>query len=225
MSLVISRGSNSILAVSCDINTLQGGVFAGMNEDELASLLNALEQGLSNVGLSSLVTQERISAVEGKAEKPSAQDLAELQDDWFGRGIRRTPRARADDVRIRTLTVGERLAELLDLIEVATGGTYAIEMRLRDDLKAGLDAENSSWDGGVVFADPPESELSETTTGEWALPDQSVLRQREAAVRAVIVLVNQLREQTELPRSERLHSITTATDDSSTNFDMPGDWS
>jgi hypothetical protein len=59
-------------------------------------------------------------------------------------------------------------------------------MRLRDDLKAGLDAETGSWDGRVVFADPPESELSETTTREWTLPDQSVLRQREAAVREVI---------------------------------------
>jgi hypothetical protein len=108
---------------------------------------------------------------------------------------------------------------------VATGGTYAIEMRLRDDLKAGLDAETGSWDGRVVFADPPESELSETTTREWTLPDQSVLRQREAAVREVILLVNRLREQAELPRSERLHSITTAADGSSADFDMPGDWS
>ena len=176
-------------------------------------------------GLSSLVIQERISAVEGKAEKPSVQDIAELRDDWSRRGIGRTPRARADDVRIRPLTVSERLAELLDLVEVAVGGTYAIEMRLRDDLKAGLDAETGSWDGRVVFADPPESELSDTTTGEWMLPDQSELRQREAAVREVILLVNRLREQAELPRSERLHSITTVDDDSSGDSDTSGDWS
>jgi hypothetical protein len=194
-----------------------------MNEEELASLLSALEQGLSGVGLSSLVTQERISAVEGKAEKPSSEEIAELRDDWSRRGIGRTPRVRADDMRVRPLTVSERLAELLDLIEAAVGGTYAIEMRLRDDLKAALDAETGSWDGQVVFAEPPESELSQATTGEWTLPDQSILRQREGAVREVILLVNRLREQAELPRSERLHSTTTT--DENGSADMSGDWS
>lgn len=196
-----------------------------MREDELADLLNALEQGLSGNGLSSLVTQERISAVEGKVEKPTTQDITELRDDWSRQGVGRTPRVRADDLRIRPLTVSERLAELLDLVEAAVGGTYAIEMRLRDDLKAALNAETGSWDGQVVFADPPESELSETTAGEWTLPDQSSLRQREAAVQEVISLVNRLREQAELPRSERLHSTTTSDDDSSPDLEMSGDWS
>jgi hypothetical protein len=196
-----------------------------MTEDELVSLLNALEQGLFENGLSSLVTQERISAVEGKTEKPTTQDIAELRDDWSRRGIGRKPRVRADDLRVRPLTVSERLAELLDLIEAAVGGTYAIEMRLRDDLKAALDTETGLWDGQVVFSDSPESELSAATTGEWALPDQSTLRQREPAVREVILLVNRLREQAELPRSERLHSTTTPDNDDSADLRMPGDWS
>ena len=196
-----------------------------MNEEELASLLVALEQGLPGVGLSSLVTQERISAVEGKAEKPSSQEMAELRDDWSRRRAGRTPRVRADDMRVRPLTVSERLAELLDLIEAAVGGTYAIEIRLRDDFKAALDAEIGSWDGQVVFAEPPEAELSQTTTGAWTLPEQSVLREREAAVRRVILLVNLLREQADLPRSERLHSTTTTDENSSADFDVSEDWS
>lgn len=193
-----------------------------MNEEELASLLSTLEQELPEVGLSSLVTQERISAVEGKTEKPSSQEIAELRDDWSRRGIGRTPRVRADDMRVRPLTVSERLAELLDLIEAAVGGTYVIEMRLRDDLKAALDDEIGSWDGQVVFAEPPESELSLTATGAWALPDQSALRQREAAVSQVILLVNRLREQAELLRSEQLHSTTTTDEDIRTDLGLPG---
>jgi hypothetical protein len=197
-----------------------------VNEDELASLLNILEQGLIEASLSSLVNQERISAVEGKTEELTVEDMAGLRDEWSRRGMGRTPRVRADDVRIRPLTVGERLAELLDLVEVAVGGTYAIEIRLRDDLKTGLDADAdaNTWSGQVVFADPPESELSGASQREWTLPDQSALRQRGTAVREVILLINQLREQAELPRSERLHSVT-APDAGSAELDMPGDWS
>jgi hypothetical protein len=38
-------------------------------------------------------------------------------------------------------------------VEAAVGGTYAIEIRLRNDLKAVLDARDVTWDGQVVFAD------------------------------------------------------------------------
>jgi hypothetical protein len=197
-----------------------------MNEDELSSLLNTLEQGLIQDGLSSLVNQERISAVEGKAEELTAEDVAELRYEWSQRGMGRAPRVRADDVRIRPLTVGERLAELLDLVEAAVGGTYAIEMRLRNDLKAALDVNDvATWSGEVVFGDPPESELSGAPPQEWTLPDQPALQQRGAAVRDVILRINQLREQAELPRSERLHSVTAPDDGSTADFDMPGDWS
>lgn len=196
-----------------------------MNEEELASLLDSLEQGLIQYGLSSLVDQERISAVEGKAEELTAEDVTELRRDWSRRRMGRAPRLRADDVRTRPLTVGERLAELLDLVEAAVGGTYAIEMRLRNDIKAALDDEEATWGGEIVFADPPESELSGTTPREWTLPDQSTLQQREAVVREVILRINQLREQAELPRNERLYSVRPPEDGSSADFDMPGDWS
>jgi hypothetical protein len=195
-----------------------------VNEDELASLLNALEQGLSINGLSSLVNQERISAVEGKVEEVTAQDIAELRNRITRRNAGRAPGVRADDVRLRPLTVGERLAVLLDLVEAAVGGTYAIEMRLRTDLKAALDGDNGAWSGEVVFANPPESELSGVGPGEWVLPEQDASKQREAAVREVILLVNRLREQAELPRSERLHSEGPGTGTSDAP-DMPGDWS
>jgi hypothetical protein len=196
-----------------------------MNEEELAGLLNTLEQGIIEAGLSSSVNQERISAVEGKTQELTAEDMADLRE-GPRRGTGRAPRVRADDVRIRPLTVGERLAELLDLVEVAVGGTYAIELHLRDDLKTALDvdADTNTWVGEVVFADPPESELSGTSHRGWTLPDQTALLERGAAVREVILLINQLREQAELPRSERLHSVT-APDAGSAGVDIPGDWS
>ena len=195
-----------------------------MDEDQLAQILNSLEQNLTEIGLSALVAQERLSAVEGKAEKPTAQEIEELRYSWSRRGVGRQPRVRAEDVRIRPLTPGERLATLLDLVEAAVGGTYAIEVRLRDDLKAAIDTEDAAWDGRVVFASPPESELAGVTLGEWILPAPEELRQRQAAVREVIVLVNRLREQAQLPRSDWLRSDASAAG-IDIEVEIPGDWS
>lgn len=195
-----------------------------MNEEEVANLLGALEQGLIQVGLSSLVNQERIVASEGKAEELTTGDVAQLH---LERSRLRTPsrsRAKAGDVRVRPLGPAERLAELLDLVEVAVGGTYAIEVHLRDDFKAALDGDENSWDGHVAFANPPEAPLVGTSPQEWILPDQLTLQQRVPAVREVILLINQIREQAELPRSELLHSVI-GPEDSNDDFTVPGDWS
>jgi PAS domain-containing protein len=196
-----------------------------VDEDQLAQILNSLEQNLSEIGLSALVAQERLSAVEGKAEKPTAQEIEELRYSWSRRGTGPQPRLRAEDVRIRPLTPGERLATLLDLVEAAVGGTYAIEMRLRDDLKAAIDTEDAAaWDGRVVFADPPESELAGVTPGEWVLPGREELQLRQQAVREVIVLVNRLREQAQLTRSDWLRSDAPAAG-TDVDVEIPGDWS
>jgi hypothetical protein len=197
-----------------------------MNNDELASLLNDIEQVLIYVGLSSLVNQERISAAEGKVEKVTPEDVEELRRQWYQHSSGRAPGVRDGDVRIRPLDVGERLAMLLDLVEVAIGGTYAIEAHLRDDLKEALD-EGENWNGQVIFADPPESLPATAARPEWELPDQATLQQREAAVRSVILLINQLRDQAELPRSEQLRSVSSrgAENDADPDLTIPGDWS
>lgn len=193
-----------------------------MNEEELASLLSILEQGLIQAGLSSLVNQERIVASEGKAEELTTRDVAQLHLERSRQRTAPRSRAKAGDVRVRPLGAAERLAELVDLVEVAVGGTYAIEVHLRDDLKAALDGDENSWDGQVVFADPPESALVGTSPQEWTLPDQLTLRQRAPAVREVILLINQLRDQAELPRSELLLSAAEPDDN---HFAIPGGWS
>jgi hypothetical protein len=109
-------------------------------------------------------------------------------------------------------------------VEVAVGGTYAIEVSLRDDLKAALDGDEDLWNGQVVFAAPPESVLVGASSQEWMLPDQPALRQRASAVREAILLINQLRELAQLPRSERLHGAA-GPDDYANDLVIPGEWS
>jgi hypothetical protein len=202
------------------------GSAINVNDDELASLLNSLEDRLGPVGLSSLVNQERILASEGIIEEVTHAEAAELRLNWSRSRTGRAPSVNAGDVRIRPLGVRERLAELLDLLEIAIGGSYAIEVHLRDDLKASSDEDLLPWNGQVVFANPPESALVTTEGHEWTLPDQSTLQQREAAVRQVVSLINQIREVAELPRSETLHTVTASNDDdSSTDLSIPGGWS
>ena len=123
------------------------------------------------------------------------------------------------------MNVGERLAALLDLLEAAVGGSYAIEVRLRDDLKTSLDADGNAWSGQVVFADPPESELILTSSWEWTLPDQLTLQNRARAVREVILLINQLRGQANLTRSEQLHAPAAPSSAGGADLDIPGEWS
>jgi hypothetical protein len=194
-----------------------------VNDVELASLLNDLEQGLIAAGLSSLVNQERISTVEGTVEEVRREDANEPRSGWSQQRPGRVPRVKAGDVRIRPLAVAERLAELLDLVEAAVGGTYAVEVRLRDDIKAALD-EGEDWTGQILFADPPESQPVTATRPEWSLPDQATLQEREAAVREVISLINQLRDQAEVPRSQQLRSVAAHGTQNSTDVANPGDW-
>jgi hypothetical protein len=203
---------------------------ARVTEDELADLLNELEQGLIDTDLSILVDQERIAATEGKAEEPTVEDIEGVRQEWALRGLKRPSRPRADDVRIRPLDLTERLAQLLDLLEVAIGGSYAIETHLRDDLRAALEESPDQeftpqdWNGQIVFALPADSSFVVSGRTEWSLPDQKTLEQREAPVRRVILLINQLRNEIGIHRSDYLEL---ATDAGLADFDpeFPGGWS
>jgi hypothetical protein len=194
-----------------------------VNEEEMVNLLSALEQGLIQVGLASLVDQERIVASEGRAEELTTGDVAELHREWSRQRRGPTSSAKAGDVRVRPLGTAERLAELLDLVEVAVGGTYAIEVRLRDNLKVALDDDEHSWDGQITFVDPVESAPLAASSQQWTLPDQPTLEQRASSVREVIMLINQLRDQAELLRSDQLQSVPEL-DNSNNDLAVPGDW-
>jgi len=212
---------------------IQGERVAQVTEDELRSLLSGLEQGLAGTDLSSLVDQERIAAAEGKAEEPTAEDIEDVRQERALRGLKRTSGPRSGDVRVRPLDTSERLAHLLDLLEVAIGGSYAIETHLRQDLKTALGESSAAqtvdeqavheWNGQVVFAVPAESGIEVSDQPEWSLPDQATLERREAVVRRVILLINQIRSEAGLPRSDYLQ-LSSA--DDSVNFDpeFPGGW-
>jgi hypothetical protein len=204
-----------------------------VTEEELVSILNTLEQGLVDADLSPLVSQEQVAAAEGKAEEPTAEDVEGVRQQWAVRGLKRPSRPRAVDVRIRPLDTGERLAHLLDLLEISIGGSYAIEMHLRDDLKSALDSESGlatadyrdhRWNGQIIFADPAEGASAVTGPEEWSLPEQQSLQRREPAVRQVISLIDQLRNNIGVRRSDYLESAV-AIDGDRFDPDFPGGWS
>ena len=204
-----------------------------MTEEELIGTLNILEQALDGVGLSSLVDQEQVAAAEGKAEEPTSEDVEAVRQEWAVLGVKRLSRPRAGDVRIRPLDTSERLAQLLDLLEIAIGGSYAIETHLRGDLKSALDDESDSatadsssdqWDGRIIFADPAEDSSSVTGLEEWSLPDQRFLQQREPAVRQAISLINQLRDSIGVRPSNYLDRADTTIGGDRFAPDFPGGW-
>jgi hypothetical protein len=204
-----------------------------VTEEELADTLNTLERVLVDVGLSSLVGQEQVAAAEGKAEEPTTEDVEAVRQEWAERGVKRLSRPRAGDVRIRPLDTGERLAQLLDLLEIAIGGSYAIETHLRGDLKSALDDESDSaatdfrsdrWNGQIIFTDPAEDASTVAGLEEWSLPEQRSLQQREPAVRQVISLINQLRDSIGVRPSDYLERAAAAIDGDRFVPDFPGGW-
>lgn len=69
-----------------------------MDDDEIASLVRNLERGLSEVGLTPLVDQERALVAEGRVEKLTEEEVADLRREWsLERGGRRAPSIGADD--------------------------------------------------------------------------------------------------------------------------------
>src|SRR5512132_4006905 len=97
-------------------------------EAELTELLRGLEDLLTEAGLSFVVDQERVLAVEGVAA-PTDDRAAEgrqfsARADVGPSGVHRM---KGSDAVRRPLSTGERVAVLLDLIEVASAGTVEIE--------------------------------------------------------------------------------------------------
>jgi hypothetical protein len=195
-----------------------------VDEDELARLLEALEQGLIRTTLSSLVDQERITAAEGTIEELSEDQVTSLRREWSVHPGR-APSLNVGDIRIRPLSTGERLARLLDLLEIAIGGSYAIETRLRDEIKVDLDADADGWTGQIIFAGLVTTQPRVTADDQWDLPDQSVLEEREPAVRQVILMIDRLRELAGVARSPRLAAVVPPDPERVTREPMPGDWS
>lgn len=192
-----------------------------MTEEEIALLLAELESLLSDLSLDFIVTQERVLAAEGVSksgqelwERPEVQQgLAPTLDEGFTWGTPRNVRFKSDDVLVTPLDVRSRLAVLLDLVEVATAGTLAMEQFVHDeiatfrDLTAPEQAATGeqqfrrtgdgveSWDGTIVFEDPPEAELRGSSQEAWTLAVDSAFDSATSHAANVVALIESIREQ------------------------------
>ncbi|MEU9691398.1 hypothetical protein [Amycolatopsis japonica] len=191
-----------------------------MTEEECAVLLNELEQILEDKNLGFIVAQERVIAAEGTSE--TSEDIAtrEQESDDFteapisqggleyrlpsspltGERLVRRPSVRkgnlkAGDVVVKPLGIRSRLALLLDLVEVATAGTVAMEQVVVDELGTESPA------GFVMFDSPPEAELRGQSLASWTLLDRG---DSESHVSPLIDTVDRLRVAAGVPRGQWL---------------------
>jgi hypothetical protein len=205
-----------------------------VTEEEIAQLLTQMEQLLAELGLDFIVAQERALAAEGVSESPTETSVARLDGgdfdgDYFDEGdeeplyqnqVRAAPgqrsggrpRFKRGDVVVTPLNPRARLAVLLDLVEVATAGTLAMERDVQDQLEAlrevaterrnvelELTATRSpnhwteTWNGAVVFTDPPEAELRGRVLPAWKLGSPEARRASAFRARSVLSTLNALR--------------------------------
>ncbi|MGN9764404.1 hypothetical protein ACTMS2_04450 [Micromonospora sp. SD12] len=227
-----------------------------MNEEQIQDLLSALEELLRETGLEFLVDQERILAAEGITHSPNdtrrQSSRTAHTPPRTGEGItdyltlssitidanpevpqsgvgRRTPRPRFsnEDAVVTPLTTRQRLQLLLDLIEVATAGSVAIEQEIaielsnirevathrdpapstrlsEDDRGDGGSLWIDTWSGRIEFADPPEAEVRGRVGEPWRLPSLEESQAAASRARAVVSLIDEIRAQAELSRSDWL---------------------
>ena len=214
-----------------------------MDEEELAQLLADLEQLIAELGLDFIVTQERVLGAEGVSLEFTGShvggDTGDLYLDQIlpreaaprsrtvdeagsagtrGRGAQRFKKG---DVALTPLDVRDRLAILLDLIEVATAGTLAIERDVSDQLEEfrrlsltesdDTAVESSAdvawaqiWDGTVFFEDPPEAELRGPVAPPWKLPDEQMSQTKMSHARTVVEVLDGLRQAASVSRGKWL---------------------
>lgn len=166
-----------------------------MDEAELVEFLAALEEALSAMGLTSLVEQERRAASEGTAVELTRADIPKVR--------RGQPRAEVGDVRFVPLSTSHRIAMLLDLVEVAVGGTFAIS----EQLLGFVESEFPEL-GAMRFSSDVAEGLIPEDDRSWTLPERSALEARRADVQAVVQVVFALREATGVARAVELAPAT-----------------
>jgi hypothetical protein len=201
-----------------------------VTEEELAQLLTDLEGLLGELGLDFIVVQERVLAAEGvsqsagelarkegetvrRLEPREAQVSSVPRPEWErGRETRsaRTAHFKNSDVVVTPLDPRARLAILLDLIEVATAGTLAMERDVREEFeeyrRSGRDdtAVPREEVATVLFTDPPEAELRGQVLPPWRLATVGVLAESMSRARTVVELLDGLREHAGLSRGDWL---------------------
>lgn len=163
-----------------------------MEDHEIAGVLAELESILDRLGYSALVEQERRAAAAGRVVETTKEDRAR------SRG-RRGSRPEVGDVRRTPLTAAERLAMLIDLVEAAVGGTFAIEERVLDFAYSNFPA--AATEGRMPTFRPDVAEgFAVEDDRQWTLPDRPDLDTRRQTVREVLADLDQLRDVAGLDR-------------------------
>lgn len=227
-----------------------------MTDENFANqLLEDLELLLERLGLHFIVNQERTLASEGEPQlaKYSKTTWSQHEDFPFEAPSERASRWNIEDEVTRALEVtkgreaaarrpyrkddvvitqpgpAERLATLIDLIEVATAGSVAMELALIDLLKdltrstAGHTSARgeekgawiATWQGRVIFDAPPEADLRNERRSTWTVTDS----QPNAAVAnasAVTDILDRLRAEIGVQRGAWLEPV-----DNDTRHDDP----
>lgn len=211
-------------------------------EEEISALLDELEALLNDLGLGFIVTQERVLAAEGLSQPPSEVAgqtggkfggyrhlyVPDVGMGWSESVHRSTRRARfkTGDAVVTPLHVRDRLAMLLDLVEVATAGTLAMERDVQDEfneirrlaadtptyasaeaptLTASVYPEwTETWDGTVLFMDPPEAQVRGQSLPPWKLSTDDMLAASLPHARSVLEILDELRARAGLSRGEWL---------------------
>lgn len=155
-----------------------------MNQQELHELLEELEGMLREVGLMSVVEQEQQAAAEGRS----------VEEQGGRRG--------ESGVQIAALSLEDRVAMLLDLIEVAVGGTQVISSHL--SAWAGEEFIGADVEHLVEFSPSLAEGLRPEDSESWALPDGEILAQRHQKVQGVLDTVAEIREVVGLERTGEL---------------------
>lgn len=166
-----------------------------MEEGELADLLGSLEGLLEELGLGAVVEQERRAASEGRVVETTDADVR--------RRRKGAQPAQAGDVRLAALSTRDRVAMLIDLLEVAVGGTFAITESVIDFASSDLVVEQG-LSAETTFAPDRGEGLTPEDDREWSLPSRDELEDRRPAVQQVLRDLTALRSMVNVGRAPEL---------------------
>lgn len=166
-----------------------------MEEIELVELLEQLEEMLPELGLAAVVAQERAAAAEGRVQA--------ARDDSARGGRGRVPRPERGDVRVSAMTTAERLSMLLDLIEVAVGGTYAMTDQVRSFVDSEVAGERLA-EPDVLFSPDRAEGFVPPDDLAWVLPTRGSVNAQRRAVQQVLLDLSDLRAAIGIERAVEL---------------------
>lgn len=157
-----------------------------MEQSQLEDVLGELEAILEQLGYAPIVEQERRAAEGGRVVETTKEDRTRAS-------VPSAMRPEVGDVRRAPLTPEERIAMLIDLVEGAVGGTFAIEEKVLNFALANFPV--AAEEGRTPTFRPDAAEgFAVADDRQWSLPNRGELESRRQSVRQVLFDLEQLRE-------------------------------